>query len=146
MWCWYNKIMVSTRSCSSALRGACSSCVLVIWLCGQRAGDALLSLVARLLFPLCRPEGMLLCTSGVVGAIRELTLCHRWSHALILFLYSCGVGTAVAWYLYSLLLARSCVLVVLVKQYGIYTRSFCSVTLKACSFALAVVVFVGTSV
>ena len=44
------------------------------------------------------------------------------------------VGTAV-WYVYSLLLACSCALVVLV-QYGIYTRS-CSVALKAYSCALA---------
>ena len=105
---------IYTRSCSSALRGACSSCVLAL-LCGQRADGALSSPVARLPSLLCRPEGILSCVCGVIC------------------------------YIYSLLLACSCVLVELVPQYGIYTHS-CSIALKACSCALAFVVFVGTTV
>ena len=78
---WYNGSMIATRvrvvlvqqeyvaytrSCSSALRAACS-CVRV-WFRGQNADDALPSLVARLLLLLCRPEGMLLyCGVGRSG-------------------------------------------------------------------------------
>ena len=147
------------RSCSinSALRGTCSSSALV-WLCSQRADDALPSLVAGLLLLpwrlkacscvlvvllqqygnlysllFCRQACMLLCT--------YLTLCHRSSRARML-LCTRGVGTAV-WYLYSTLLACFCVLVVLVQQHGIYTRS-CSVALKACSCPRGVCV--GTAV
>ena len=69
----------------------------------------------------------------VVSAVREQTLWHRSTRARM-FLRTRVVGTAVR-YLYSLLLACSCVLVMLVQQYGIYTRSCCSVVLKACSCA-----------
>ena len=83
---WY--VYSFALECSA--RGMCSSCVLV-WLCGERADDALPSLVARLLLLLCRPEGILLCTYGVDTAVcgqradalpslvaRSHALAHLW--------------------------------------------------------------------
>ena len=119
------------------------SCGVGAAVCRQR-GDALPSLVARshallvylscgtaywceIPLLLCDPEGRCSCAQG---ALRAPTL----------FLCSCRVGTDV-WCLYSLLLRRglkySCVLTVLVQQYGIYTRS-CYVLLCTCGVNTAV--------
>ena len=133
---WYTSSMVSilvrvvlvqrehviyTRSCSSAMRGPCFFLVLV-WLCGQRADDALPSLVGRMLLLLCRPESMLLYTC-VVGTALYGQRADALSSRVRTLLCTCGVGTEV-WCLYLLLQDLLMVL-------------------KACSFAL--VVFVGTA-
>ena len=60
--------MVSILVCARVIRAGHAFLVLVR-LCGQRADDALPSLVARLLLLLCRPEGTFLCTCGVGTAV-----------------------------------------------------------------------------
>ena len=81
---------IYTRSCSSALRGACSSCVLV-WLSGQRADDALPSLVAR-------PHAVVYLGCWYSSMVSLLAFAR-------MLLRTWGGGTAVC-YLYSLLLCR----------------------------------------
>ena len=139
----YFRLEVDT-SCSSALRGACS-CILV-WLCGQSADDALPPLVARW-------HALVYLSSCALDAL--LSLVARW-HALVYL--SCALDALLSlvarwhalvylWCWYSSMvsiLACSCVLMVLVQQYGIYTRPSCSFALKVSSCALAM--FVGTTV
>ena len=129
MWWWYKKKIVwylysLVLECSP--RGVLFSCPRTApqsesW---QRSW-----LVVRLLLLLRRPEGMFLCTCGVVD-------CNSSMRS-----ESCHYGIACP------ALARSfALLVVLVQQYGIHTRSSCSVTLKLCFCAHPFVVFVGVTV
>ena len=94
---------IHTRWCSSALRGACTSCVLV-WLCGHRGDDALPPRACSSCSVAPRA-----CSFVLVGflyasmLVKELTLCHRSSRARILWCTR-GVGTTIG---YIYILARS---------------------------------------